>query len=69
MTTKKLDMQEVKCYLKRAAETAEGNEAASISVCICGGERLQFIAPSIHLPVLPAIKTFFTHSPSHSVCL
>lgn len=61
MTTKKLDIQ--------AAETAEGNEAVSSSICICGGEYLQFIALSIHPPVLPSIQTFFTHSLSHSVCL
>lgn len=69
MTTKKPDMQEVKCCLKRAAETAEGNEAGSTRICLRRDEHLQFIALSIHLPVLPSTQTFFTHSLSHSVCL
>lgn len=67
MTTEKLDMQEVKRCLKRAAETADGNEAPSTSICIRGGEHLQFIALSIHLPVLPFHQNNF-HTFPHSVC-
>lgn len=65
MTTKKLDMQEVKRCLKRAAETAEGTEAVSeaVEASICSS----FLSPFIFLDDFPS--KHFSHIPSVTQCV
>lgn len=64
MTTKKLDMQEVK-RLTRAAETAEGNGAVSeaVEAGICSS----LLHPFIFLDDLPS--EHFSHIPSVTQCV